>query len=53
MKKRQSRAKVSQQPMEQAQIMTDFSSQQTDPQGSYTGRPADPLDPPVQDADDL
>ena len=25
----------------------------TDPQGSYTGRPADPLEPTVQDADDL
>ena len=25
----------------------------TDPQGSWTGRPADPLDLPVQDADDL
>ncbi|MEA4993049.1 hypothetical protein SDC9_62409 [bioreactor metagenome] len=53
MKKRQSRAKTNQTPMEQARAMTDFSSQQTDPQGSYTGRPADPLDPPVQDADDL
>ena len=25
----------------------------TDPQGSYTGRPADPYEKPVQDADDL
>ena len=25
----------------------------TDPMGSYTGRPVDPLDTPVQDADDL
>ena len=25
----------------------------TDPLGSYTGRPADKLDKPVQDADDL
>lgn len=25
----------------------------TDPQGSYTGVPADPLEQPVQDADDL
>lgn len=25
----------------------------TDPQGSYTGRPEDPDDTPVQDADDL
>lgn len=26
---------------------------QTDPFGSYTGRPADPSDKPIQDADDL
>lgn len=25
----------------------------TDPQGSYTGRPVDPDEKPVQDADDL
>ena len=25
----------------------------TDPNGSYTGRGADPLEKPVQDADDL
>lgn len=25
----------------------------TDPFGSYTGRPADPLERPIQDADDL
>ena len=25
----------------------------TDPNGSYTGRPADPNDKPIQDADDL
>ncbi len=26
---------------------------QTDPNGSYTGRPIDPEEKPVQDADDL
>lgn len=26
---------------------------QTDPNGSYTGRTADPYEKPVQDADDL
>lgn len=26
---------------------------ETDPQGSWTGKPADPADEPVQDADDL
>lgn len=25
----------------------------TDPQGSYTGRPLDPMEEPVQDVDDL
>lgn len=25
----------------------------TDPNGSYTGRPMDPNDKPIQDADDL
>lgn len=25
----------------------------TDPQGSYTGRPEEPCEKPVQDADDL
>ena len=34
------------------QIAAELSSD-TDPQGSYTGRPADPTEPPVQDADDL
>ena len=26
---------------------------QTDPNGSYTGRPLDPEEKPIQDADDL
>ena len=26
---------------------------ETDPNGSYTGRPKDPTDKPIQDADDL
>jgi len=29
------------------------SSVETDPQGMYTGVPADPYEKPVQDADDL
>jgi len=28
-------------------------SKKTDPQGSYTGCPVNPLEKPVQDADDL
>lgn len=30
-----------------------FQADQTDPQGSYTGRPVDLREEPVQDADDL
>lgn len=30
-----------------------LSSPETDPQGMYTGVPADPKEKPVQDADDL
>jgi hypothetical protein len=33
--------------------MTRLGPDTTDPQGSYTGRPADPREKPVQDADDL
>ena len=44
---RQSRA------MEKAMELTLWQSAQTDPQGSWTGTPADPYETPVQDADDL
>lgn len=40
-------------PMQSAEAMTDFCAEKTDPQGSYTGRPIDPEEVPVQDADDL
>ncbi len=40
-------------PMEKAMELADFSAVKTDPQGSYTGRPLDPYEVPVQDADDL
>lgn len=40
-------------PMEKARDMSKFTAAKTDPQGSWTGRPADPYDIPVQDADDL
>ena len=33
--------------------MSQIPPSDTDPQGSYTGRPADEDDIPVQDADDL
>jgi len=39
--------------MQQAMDMTYWQSAKTDPQGSYTGTPADPYEVPVQDADDL
>lgn len=34
-------------------IVSDPAPIVTDPNGSYTGRPGDPDDMPVQDADDL
>ena len=40
-------------PMAKAMDMTIWQSAKTDPQGSYTGTPADPYEVPVQDADDL
>lgn len=39
--------------MDKAMDMTIWQSAKTDPQGSYTGTPADPYEVPVQDADDL
>lgn len=33
--------------------LVDFQAAKTDPQGSWTGVPADPYEVPVQDADDL
>lgn len=52
-KKALKRKVQSSQPMQSAESMTDFSARKTDPQGSYTGRPANPGEKPVQDADDL
>jgi len=40
-------------PMGKAMDLTLWQSAKTDPQGSYTGTPADPYEVPVQDADDL
>lgn len=40
-------------PMEKAMDLTILQSAKTDPQGSWTGTPADPYEVPVQDADDL
>lgn len=40
-------------PMEKAMDLTAWQSAKTDPQGSWTGAPADPDETPVQDADDL
>lgn len=41
------------QPTQRALGLTDFFDPNTDPSGSYTGRPAEPHEQPVQDADDL
>ena len=40
-------------PMEKAMDLTIWQSAKTDPQGSWTGTPANPWETPVQDADDL
>ena len=40
-------------PMEKARELSQFTAAKTDPQGSWTGRPLDPYEVPVQDADDL
>lgn len=40
-------------PMEKARELSQFTAAKTDPLGSWTGRPLDPEDVPVQDADDL
>ena len=40
-------------PMEKAMALTNLSSPETDPTGSYTGQPEDPREKPVQDVDDL
>lgn len=40
-------------PMDKAREMSQFTAVKTDPQGSWTGCPADPYEVPVQDADDL
>ncbi len=40
-------------PMAKAMDLTVWQSAKTDPQGSWTGTPADPWEEPVQDADDL
>ena len=45
--------KKSDAPMDKAMDLTIWQSARTDPQGSYTGTPADPYEVPVQDADDL
>ena len=41
------------QPTRRALGLTNFFGPKTDPSGSYTGRPIEPHEQPVQDADDL
>ena len=50
-KRAQQRAHTS--PMDKAMELTGWQSAKADPQGSWTGTPADPYEVPVQDADDL
>ena len=40
-------------PTQRALGLTDFFEPDTDPSGSYTGRPVEAYEKPVQDADDL
>jgi len=40
-------------PAKSTEVLSDFYSPDTDPQGSYTGKCEDPYEKPVQDADDL
>lgn len=40
-------------PMRKAKELSQFTASKTDPLGSWTGRPLDPYEIPVQDADDL
>lgn len=42
-----------QDPMEKARSLSQMTAAKTDPNGSWTGRPLDPAEKPVQDADDL
>ena len=49
----ENKRKKSGDPMAKAKDLTIWQSAKTDPQGSWTGAPADPDETPVQDADDL
>lgn len=40
-------------PKTKARAISENPPSKTDPQGSWTGKPAEPYDIPVQDADDL
>ena len=40
-------------PAKKTEVFKKFYSPKTDPQGSYTGKPENPYEKPVQDADDL
>ena len=53
LKKKPEKKRAPQSPMEKALRLTDVAYPPTDPQGSWTGRPADPEDLPQQDTDDL
>ena len=50
---KESKQKKKDRPMEKALDLINLSAFPTDPQGSYTGQPLDPMEKPVQDADDL
>jgi len=53
MEKETKKKKVMEKAKEVCRSYVDKDSFRTDPNGSYTGRPADEKEIPVQDADDL
>lgn len=53
MTKQQKKAKVEQKVEQFVQAVKEINTSDTDPQGSYTGRPENAKERPVQDADDL
>ena len=53
MKHNKKRSQQHEDPTQSALYVTHSAASPADPEGSYTGRPADPFEPPQQDADDL
>lgn len=52
-KKKKKMMEPTQRAMEITDVFVSQGSMKSDPNGSYTGKPIDPNEVPVQDADDL